>query len=97
LHHSANSNLRLTMKTVAVVGLAYVGLPSAVESGKKFRNTATLEAVANLYLTPVTAGVHRVSSIRVARAAKVIENTRRDLKIALMNEPAIIALTCSIS
>ncbi len=51
---------------------------------------ATLETVANLYLTVVTAGVHRVSSIKVAEAAKVIENTQRDLNIALMNELAII-------
>lgn len=50
----------------------------------------TLEAVAELYLTVVTAGVHRVSSIKVAEAAKVIENTQRDLNIALMNELAII-------
>ena len=53
-------------------------------------NPATLEALASLYLTVVTAGVHRVSSIRVAEAAKVIENTQRDLNIALMNELAII-------
>ena len=53
-------------------------------------NPATLEAVASLYLTVVTAGVHRVSSIKVAEAAKVIENTQRDLNIALMNELAII-------
>jgi len=53
-------------------------------------NPATLEAVANLYLSVVTAGVHRVSSIKVAEAAKVIENTQRDLNIALMNELAII-------
>lgn len=51
---------------------------------------ATLEAVANLYLAVVIAGVHRVSSIRVAEAAKVIENTQRDLNIALMNELSII-------
>lgn len=53
-------------------------------------NPATLEAVASLYLTVVTVGVHRVSSIKVAEAAKVIENTQRDLNIALMNELAII-------
>ena len=50
----------------------------------------TLEAVANLYKTIITAGVHRTSSIEVAEAAKVIENTQRDLNIALMNELAII-------
>lgn len=53
-------------------------------------DAATLEAVANLYQTVVTAGVHRVTSIKVAEAAKVIENTQRDLNIALMNELAII-------
>ncbi len=50
----------------------------------------TLERVATLYESVVTAGVHRASSIRVAEAAKVIENTQRDLNIALMNELAII-------
>ncbi len=51
---------------------------------------ATLERVAALYEGVVAAGVHRASSIRVAEAAKVIENTQRDLNIALMNELAII-------
>ena len=50
----------------------------------------TLELVAQLYESIVTAGVHRASSIKVAEAAKVIENTQRDLNIALMNELAII-------
>jgi UDP-N-acetyl-D-galactosamine dehydrogenase len=50
----------------------------------------TLERVAELYGAVVKAGVHRASSIRVAEAAKVIENTQRDLNIALMNELAII-------
>lgn len=50
----------------------------------------TLEKVAQLYKLVVTAGVHRASSIKVAEAAKVIENTQRDLNIALMNELAII-------
>lgn len=50
----------------------------------------TLEAVAKLYGTVVSAGVHRASSIMVAEAAKVIENTQRDLNIALMNELALI-------
>jgi UDP-N-acetyl-D-galactosamine dehydrogenase len=50
----------------------------------------TLESVAALYESVVTAGVHRASSIKVAEAAKVIENTQRDLNIALMNELAII-------
>jgi len=50
----------------------------------------TLEAVAELYGAVVTAGVHRATSIMVAEAAKVIENTQRDLNIALMNELALI-------
>ena len=50
----------------------------------------TLEKVAALYGSIVPAGVHRASSIKVAEAAKVIENTQRDLNIALMNELAII-------
>ncbi len=51
---------------------------------------ATLDKVAALYEAIVTAGVHRANSIKVAEAAKVIENTQRDLNIALMNELAII-------
>jgi UDP-N-acetyl-D-galactosamine dehydrogenase len=50
----------------------------------------TLETVASVYEAVVTAGVYRASSIRVAEAAKVIENTQRDLNIALMNELAIL-------
>jgi UDP-N-acetyl-D-glucosamine/UDP-N-acetyl-D-galactosamine dehydrogenase len=50
----------------------------------------TLEAVAQLYLRVVTAGVHRAANIKVAEAAKVIENTQRDINIALMNELAMI-------
>jgi len=50
----------------------------------------TLERVAGLYESVITAGVHRASSIAVAEAAKVIENTQRDLNIALMNELALI-------
>ena len=51
---------------------------------------ATLERTAQLYERIVEPGVHRVSSIRAAEACKVIENTQRDLNIALMNELAII-------
>jgi UDP-N-acetyl-D-galactosamine dehydrogenase len=51
---------------------------------------ATLEFVGKVYESIITAGVHRASSIKVAEAAKVIENTQRDLNIALMNELAII-------
>lgn len=50
----------------------------------------TLSKIANLYSSIITAGVHRASSIKVAEAAKVIENTQRDLNIALMNELALI-------
>jgi UDP-N-acetyl-D-glucosamine/UDP-N-acetyl-D-galactosamine dehydrogenase len=50
----------------------------------------TLEKVADLYASVIAAGVHRASSIKVAEAAKVIENTQRDLNIALMNELALI-------
>jgi len=53
-------------------------------------DAATLEQVARLYESVVTAGVFRASSIRVAEAAKVIENTQRDLNIAFVNELAII-------
>jgi UDP-N-acetyl-D-glucosamine/UDP-N-acetyl-D-galactosamine dehydrogenase len=50
----------------------------------------TLERVAAVYESIITAGVFRASSIMVAEAAKVIENTQRDLNIALMNELAIL-------
>ncbi len=51
---------------------------------------ATLDIVARVYGSVIAAGVHRAASIRVAEAAKVIENTQRDLNIALMNELALI-------
>ena len=54
------------------------------------QNPATLDVVAQVYESVVTAGVHRAPSIKVAEAAKVIENTQRDLNIALMNELALI-------
>jgi UDP-N-acetyl-D-galactosamine dehydrogenase len=50
----------------------------------------TLERVASLYGAVVKAGVHRASSIEVAEAAKVIENTQRDLNIAFVNELSIL-------
>src|SRR3989442_768662 len=122
------------MTTIAVVGLGYVGLPLAVEFGKKYRTLgfdlsqervascqrfvdysperinvgdkertvtritkvvsgdtpATLDRVAEIYGSVITAGVYRASSIKVAEAAKVIENTQRDLNIALMNELSLI-------
>jgi UDP-N-acetyl-D-galactosamine dehydrogenase len=51
---------------------------------------ATLEKVAAMYESIVVPGVHRCSSIKAAEACKVIENTQRDLNIALMNELALI-------
>jgi UDP-N-acetyl-D-galactosamine dehydrogenase len=54
------------------------------------QDAATLDRVANAYGAIIDAGVFRASSIKVAEAAKVIENTQRDLNIALMNELAII-------
>ena len=54
------------------------------------QDAATLDIVARVYESVVTAGVHRAASIKVAEAAKVIENTQRDLNIALMNELALI-------
>jgi len=50
----------------------------------------TLDVVAGMYGAIVTAGVHRAPSVKVAEAAKVIENTQRDLNIALVNELALI-------
>lgn len=50
----------------------------------------TLDIVADVYASVVTAGVHKAATIKVAEAAKVIENTQRDLNIALMNELALI-------
>jgi len=53
-------------------------------------DAATLTRVADAYGAIIDAGIHRAPSIKVAEAAKVIENTQRDLNIALMNELAII-------
>lgn len=50
----------------------------------------SLEEIAKVYEIVVEAGVHRASSIKVAEAAKIIENTQRDLNIALMNELSVI-------
>src|SRR5690606_13472314 len=50
----------------------------------------TLERVASTYAAIIDAGVHRAPSIKVAEAAKVVENTQRDLNIALMNELSLI-------
>lgn len=54
------------------------------------QDPGTLEEVAAIYGLVVKAGVHRAPTIKVAEAAKVIENTQRDLNIALMNELALI-------
>ena len=54
------------------------------------QDTKTLDIIANLYETIITAGIYRAPNIRTAEAAKVIENTQRDINIALMNELAII-------
>ena len=54
------------------------------------QDAATLDIVADVYGSVVTAGIHRAPSIRVAEAAKVIENTQRDLNIAFMNELSLI-------
>ena len=54
------------------------------------QDEATLETVAAVYGSVVKAGIHKAPSIKVAEAAKVIENTQRDLNIAFMNELSII-------
>lgn len=53
-------------------------------------DATSLEEIAKTYELVVAAGVHKASSIKVAEAAKIIENTQRDLNIALMNELSII-------
>jgi len=76
--------------------------PERINPGDKVHRVTTIkkvtsgstpevaELVDELYRSIITAGTHRASSIRVAEAAKVIENTQRDLNIALVNELAII-------
>lgn len=76
--------------------------PERINPGDKHHTLATvvkvvsgcdaesLEEIAKVYELVVRAGVHRASSIKVAEAAKIIENTQRDLNIALMNELSII-------
>ncbi|MBR9884828.1 MAG: Vi polysaccharide biosynthesis UDP-N-acetylglucosamine C-6 dehydrogenase TviB [Oceanospirillales bacterium] len=76
--------------------------PERINPGDKVHRVTTIkkvtsgstpeiaERVDQLYRTIITAGTHKASSIRVAEAAKVIENTQRDLNIALVNELAII-------
>jgi UDP-N-acetyl-D-galactosamine dehydrogenase len=60
-------------------------------------DAATVQMLARVYGKVVKAGIHKASSIKVAEAAKVIENTQRDLNIALMNELAMIFDTMGIS
>jgi UDP-N-acetyl-D-galactosamine dehydrogenase len=76
--------------------------PERINPGDKTRTVAdilkitsgsTAEAadfIDSLYSSIITAGTHRASSIKVAEAAKVIENTQRDINIALMNELALV-------
>ncbi len=54
------------------------------------QDSKTLEIIAEAYQSVVTAGVYRASNIKIAEAAKIIENTQRDINIALMNEIALI-------
>lgn len=54
------------------------------------QDQATLDIVADVYASVVVAGVYKASSIKVAEAAKVIENSQRDINIAFMNELAVI-------
>lgn len=54
------------------------------------QNPEVLDIVADVYSSVVKAGVHKAATIKVAEAAKVIENTQRDVNIALMNELAVI-------
>ena len=61
------------------------------------QDAESLDRVARIYGTVTSAGVHRAPTIKVAEAAKVIENTQRDLNIALMNELAIIFERLGIS
>lgn len=76
--------------------------PERINPGDKEHRVTTIKKVTsgstpevadyldNLYSSIITAGTHKASSIKVAEAAKVIENTQRDLNIALINELAII-------
>jgi len=60
------------------------------------QDAKTLSIVAAVYGSVVTAGIHRAPSIKVAEAAKVIENTQRDLNIAFMNELSLIFQALSL-
>jgi UDP-N-acetyl-D-galactosamine dehydrogenase len=60
------------------------------------QDAKTLDIVAGVYGSVVTAGIHRAPSIKVAEAAKVIENTQRDLNIAFMNELSLVFQALSL-
>src|SRR5206468_63398 len=83
------TQLRLTddPEELAEASFLVVTVPTPIDAGE---DAETLERVAAVYGLIVEAGLYRASSIEVAEAAKVIENTQRDLNIALMNELAII-------
>ncbi len=84
------------------VGFRFGYSPERINPGDKERSVATilkivsgndeaaLDVVAKVYERIITAGVYRAESVKVAEAAKVIENTQRDLNISLMNELAIV-------
>ncbi len=88
------------LKNVADFKLGYS--PERINPGDKKHTLASiikvvsgcddesLDTIAKVYELVVKAGVHKASSIKVAEAAKIIENTQRDLNIALMNELSII-------
>jgi EpsI family protein len=98
LHPGARARIRHEVEAGLLCGL----LPERINPGDKEHTLTkilkivsgdtpeTLEKVAKLYERIIVPGVHRASSIKAAEAAKVIENTQRDLNIALMNELAII-------
>ncbi|MCG7333061.1 nucleotide sugar dehydrogenase [Salinicoccus roseus] len=53
-------------------------------------DSESLEEISNIYEIVITAGIHKASSIKVAEAAKVVENSQRDINIAFMNELAVV-------
>lgn len=60
-------------------------------------DTLTLDLIERIYNTVVTVGTYRVSSIKIAEATKILENTQRDINIAFMNEAAMILHRCNLS
>ena len=85
-----NSTLKKTQ--IAIIGQGYVGLPLAVEFGKFYPtvDAPTAEFVDQLYASIIVASTYKAPNIKVAEAAKVIENCQRDLNISLVNELALI-------